>query len=313
MPWVATLRKAETPRFTDTVAQSTAWRALHAAADASYPDIRTLFESAFGAAQQALPFTALREAMARGDEGQAIALVSQAWTEIGEAQIRAALPGIIAQTVTAGATASLLHAEALFTMGRSIVFNTANPRTLAYIDEYAGARIRQVSIETLAAVRTAVRRGVSEGRGVAAVARELRQSVGLTERQAVTVANYRAGLLEARTPAKQLATLVERRQHQLIRQRAVNIARTESITSASAGQHQLLLQLRDDGVLDEAQYRRFWIRTPGERTCPQCNAIPRLNQDGVTLTQPFQTPIGPVMYPALHPSCRCAVALRSIA
>jgi hypothetical protein len=43
--------------------------------------------------------------------------------------------------------------------------------------------------------------------------------------------------------------------------------------------------------------------------CSICRAIPGMNPDGVGLHEPFQTPIGPIMHPAAHPACRCAVVL----
>jgi len=51
--------------------------------------------------------------------------------------------------------------------------------------------------------------------------------------------------------------------------------------------------------------------TPDDRLCEYCEAVPDMNPDGVPLGGQFQTPLGPVDGPTLHPQCRCIVYLMS--
>ena len=58
-----------------------------------------------------------------------------------------------------------------------------------------------------------------------------------------------------------------------------------------------------------SQTKRVWVLTPDDRLCEICSAIPDLNPDGVGLEETFDTDLGPVLSPPVHPNCRCAVSL----
>jgi hypothetical protein len=113
--------------------------------------------------------------------------------------------------------------------------------------------------------------------------------------------NYENTLAEGKlTPGRQ-QQLVRQFARRLLRQRGELIMRTETITTASAGQQLLWEAAQERGFLPET-LRRFWIVTPDDRTCTKiCRPIPGLNPQGRGIREPFVTPLGPVLHPAAHP------------
>lgn len=74
------------------------------------------------------------------------------------------------------------------------VFNQLNPRLISWLQTYSLGLIRQIGDSTREAVRTILTTGMTDGRNPKAVAREIKGIVGLTERQARAVTNYRREL-----------------------------------------------------------------------------------------------------------------------
>jgi hypothetical protein len=201
-----------------------------------------------------------------------------------------------------------------------------------WAEQHAGQLVTQITQTTRDALGTAVRDAMAHGRTIgqlqqevrgiltqvpittplqtpAQQAQHVRALTGLTPRQGGQVERFREGLLSRGITGDKLVTRVERKAAQLLRQRAEMIARTESITAAAAGQQALWEAAEREGLLDSGRARRFFVLTPDERLCAICRAIPGMNPDGVGLHEPFQTPIGPVMHPAVHPACRCSTVL----
>ncbi|QCO00568.1 hypothetical protein [Azospirillum argentinense] len=102
-----------------------------------------------------------------------------------------------------------------------------------------------------------------------------------------------------------------------LRYRAEVMSRTESLRSASVGQHAALLNAVATGALPYGSIRRFWMDTDDERTRVWHKEIPDLNPDGVSLEEPFVTPLGPLLYPRDPEGeaeniiqCRCWMQIR---
>jgi SPP1 gp7 family putative phage head morphogenesis protein len=216
--------------------------------------------------------------------------------------------------------------------GMLVRFDLLNPKALRWAEEHAAALVREVTEETRGAIRDAIARAFSEGLTADETARRIRSLIGLTTRQALAVENYarfldgvdvdnlsdadkerlRRGGLRANQfgtlrasgmSEEQVESLLEGYQARLIRERAETIARTETITAANAGQHELWRQALAHGWIGPATSRK-WIATPGsDRTCSSCMA---LHGVVVGLDEPFP---GGLMHPTRHPRCRCATAL----
>lgn len=88
---------------------------------------------------------------------------------------------------------------------------------------------------------------------------------------------------------------------QLLRQRAMTIARTEIMAAENMGQLEAWRQAARDGLLPK-EARKVWVMGPG--ACPTCATV---NGKAVKLEDPF--PVVDVLVPPAHPNCRCTVGL----
>jgi len=223
-------------------------------------------------------------------------------------------------------------------------FGHTNPDVVARLQSNEFRLIRELSDQSRKAVADAIRKGITEGRNPIDVARDVRAHIGLTERQAQAVRNYRQALQDAdrsalnrvlrdrrfdptvrsalgdagnNLSASQIDSMVARYEARTLKYRAETIARTESTRALNEGNTQTWRQAVADGLLSADQITRRWIYTRDDRTRDAHIAIPGMNPDGVGLDQPFETPLGPLLYPgdpAGTPDnviqCRCATIIR---
>jgi HK97 family phage portal protein len=277
--------------------------AIHQIADRLAPELRRDFLAAVAALREQIDEARLLTALQTGDVEAAL----QAIPVGAFAETFAAVEQTLVRGAVQGANAAAAELEA--TLGVTLRFDLLNPQAVAWARSYSGQLITQISEETRAAVRELVARAFEQGVPPASLARQIKPLIGLTRRQAQAVDTFRATLTEA--GATHIDDRVERYAAAQLRQRSVNIARTETLTSAANGTQMAWETGAAQGFIDRERARRHWVVAWDDRLCLEvCEPIPGLNPDGVKLDEPFQTPIGPLMTPTAHPSCRCALALR---
>jgi hypothetical protein len=253
----------------------------------------------------------------------------------------------LANTVSNALLVSGLAAAEALTRGVpteiEFTFGLTNPKTIEYLRTAEANLIREATRQTQAAVMTVIRDGVTAGRNPLDVARDIKQFIGLTDRQTQAVLNYRRAL-ETRdsaalqrmlrdrrfdptvraaiandTPLKpaQIDKMVERYRQRYLKYRAETIARTEAIRAVNKGNQLLWQQAVDDGKVEVGKIRRKWIYTHDLKTRHAHRTIPGLNPDGVGLNEPFQSALGPIKFPgdpdasaANTINCRCTVVTR---
>lgn len=181
-------------------------------------------------------------------------------------------------------------------------FNRINPEAVNWVDNYSFELIRGITDESKAAIRNVIARAFSEGIPPRDAARLIRASVGLTDGQAQAVVNMRADLISKGVSFDVATARANRYAGRLARQRAENIARTETMRASNEGQRQLWRQAQDRGYLPRAQ-QRVWIATEDERVCPVCG---KLDGKRAALNGQFA---GGHDGPPAHPSCRCTQGL----
>ncbi len=204
-------------------------------------------------------------------------------------------------------------------------FETVNPEAVRWAQEKSSLDIVSISNGSRRAIRLAVTTAFVEGFPPLKAARNIRNLIGLTGDQQDAVAALesemqrrvrgfvkRAGRqIGPRVPPGgytqlQIDAAVRRYEDRLLAQRAINIARTETIASANEGQRQLWMQARRAGSLPD-NIERIWIVTPDDLLCPVCRGMIGQRR---SLTAAFSTGrFGPVLGPPAHPSCRCATGL----
>lgn len=281
---------------------------LQRIADAATPQVRQAFLDAIQRIRGTIQEQELRDALERGDiEGalRALDLENRMRTQLN-ANMTAPLEDVL---LAAGRAAPALIKPP---RGGQITmrFDVTNPKVAQFIRDYDFSLIRQISQESRDAVRDVVLNAVRfGGHPVRDQAKQIMQVVGLTTRQANAVGNYRSALEEEGREGDQVDRMVDAYQNRVLRQRANNIARTETIRASNAGQTMAWDQAADKGLLNRGSMRRQWLVTPDDRLCVFCAAVPALNPGGQPIGGMFTTPLGPVAYPPLHPQCRCATVI----
>lgn len=173
-------------------------------------------------------------------------------------------------------------------------------------DDLVGVRhvgatdIRGIEEETRQAVRDIVALARRSGWHPHQFAPLVRDTVGLTSRQAKAVVNLytgQAGEIGEQRAAK-LADAYARR---LQTQRAKTIARTETLKAANLGRIASFEQAANNGLFDRDRAQLEWIATMDSRTCSVCAG---LNGDRVPVGSTFDGQL-----PPRHPQCRCTVRL----
>jgi hypothetical protein len=227
----------------------------------------------------------------------------------------------------------------------TFVFDALNPMLAQISSTITADRIRVISEDVRQVIRQVVTDGVISGHNPNKTARRVKQSIGLTANQERAVSNYRQALETADARAlrsnlrdrrsdrrleriirdggsltpEQIDNLTDRYRQRYLKYRAQTIARTESIRAVQGAQHALTQQAINEGKILPEQVRRFWIYTKDSRTRAEHRMIPNMNSNGVGQNEPFNTPLGPLMYPA-DPNgsaantinCRCTVFTRVI-
>lgn len=277
---------------------------LLALADKLAPDIRQAFLAAIRTVRDQISLRALTQAVETGDVSAVRATgVWDAFLDAFEPRIRQA----VTEAILGGAN----HAASSLpsSVQSQLRFDLGNPRVVQAVDDVVVPMLQQIANVNQQGLATALRRGLSEGVSPSALARKLIWELGLTDRDITAVENYLAGLVKNDMPAGRAADLAESYANRLLRQRASLIARTETIRAVNAGQTAAWQDAKDQGLLTDE--RRFWVVTPDDRLCPLCEVMPDQNAEGRAFDEPFQSELGPVTGPPLHPACRCTTVLRS--
>jgi hypothetical protein len=222
-------------------------------------------------------------------------------TAIGEGRIEDALAYYVSERVVtrlsnrpalhfvrAGEDVARFLGEGL---GVVVDFDAINPRA---VDKMRAARlrfIREFTDEARSSVREALVDGARRGVNPRVMAREFRDSIGLTQRQNAAVANYRR-LLEQRSsaalsrqlrdrrfdgtlrraiktktalPPEQVERMVGRYRERYLAYRAETIARSEALRSVHEGNAEMFRQAYDSGILNEREVVRTWHTAHDER------------------------------------------------
>lgn len=276
------------------------WSYQHHVADKYLRDFENAFVSSVQDLQDAAKVEVIEESLRRGRPEMLVNFVGV--REHLEDPLSANWTPVMNNILTAsGATAlQRLDAKALFTI--------RNPYAEVWAQNRVGMLIREVSDETVQAVRGLIAEGMRMGHPPEVLARRMRKWIGLTQRQEMAVLHYwesvaSEGLRRLKTADKMAETYAKR----LLRHRARLIARTETINASAKGTQLSWQHARDYGYVAPDAVQEWIAATRSGRTCERCMAF-----DGI------QTPIGGVFVsrdgetsegPTLHPGCRCAVGL----
>lgn len=288
------------------------WRALHRAADSRIRRFAVPFVQSVAVLRAKVALDTLEDSATRGEISQELADAID-----GLVVAKAADPQQSAQPVYA----ELLHAGAEVAgrqLGVTLRFDVTSPQVLRAAQTMTADLIRGVSQETKEAVRRIIFEGIRDGIPPRETAKLLRQTLGLTTRQSLAVLNLRKGLLSGGSDLVFADRQAARYSARLLKDRAENVSRTETMRAANAGQDLLWSDLRDQGLIPMDAKRR-WMTTPDDRLCPRCAPLNgrevelgnlfRETERGVLPSKRVPAAGSNVLYPPLHPRCRCTTTL----
>jgi hypothetical protein len=151
------------------------------------PALAKALLGAFQAQAGAVSLEAVVAAIESGDVGKVLALLGL--PADGAGLVAAALQDA---TWAAGALGAKQIATRI--TGATFAFNQLNPRLIDWLSTYSLGLIRQINDTTKDGIRQYLTAGMTEGRNPRDTARQVRQVIGLTDRQAQAVKNFRKEL-----------------------------------------------------------------------------------------------------------------------
>ncbi len=161
---------------------------IEALARSLEPGIRRAVLAALQQQQSKVVLRALVEAIKTGSTANVLSVLEKAVTPASLASVQ--------QALFSGATgAGVAVARDIARITRTdFAFGVLNPRLIEWLQTYSFGLIREINDKTREGVRAIVSDGIRTGKGPVDTARQIKQIVGLTERQAKAVANYRREL-----------------------------------------------------------------------------------------------------------------------
>lgn len=209
-------------------------------------------------------------------------------------------------------------------------FDVTDPLMVRAAETQAARLVSGVGEESRRAIREIVTLGFTEGRPPREQARHILRLVGLTERDAGAVDRMWRRMLE--DGVRQADSRAETYAARLLRRRAENIARTETIRAASEGKRAGWRKAVEEGYLEAGVAEIVWLVTDDDRLCSLCapmagqtvGVVGDFTSDQEATGDLASNPGGIRPYagdtrpieaqtvggPPLHPSCRCDLTLR---
>lgn len=168
-------------------------------------------------------------------------------------------------------------------------FDVLNVRAVSAATEFCAKLVTSVTDQTKKAIALKISHGVEQGLSMPDVAKTLRTTIGLNEKQAQASVNYEQWLQENRTDLSDadISNKIENYEGSLLRDRTVTIARTETARAQNMGYVEGLQSL---GV-EEVEFSAY------AGCCDICQ-----ENDG----QKYPVDEASDLVPQ-HPNCRCAM------
>lgn len=185
--------------------------------------------------------------------------------------------------------------------GLRLHFDIRDPGFYTAVDEQGANAVREIEHETQLAIQRIVRDAYRNGWHPRVFAPMIHETIGLTTRQTVAVATfYRTQIEETGLTQSRAQAAAERYAERLRKQRAMTIARTETIAAATIARVAGFEQAGENGLFDRSRAYLEWdaVQTDPKEMCYL------LDGTRVPLGSDFDG-----LLPPAHPNCRCTVNL----
>ena len=155
-----------------------------------------------------------------------------------------------------------------------------------------------------------VKRGIESDSSIRKMADEMKRALGLAPRDEIAVTRRYQAMIDQGMRMADAVDVRDRYTKKLLRSRAEQLARTESVAAFNAGRVKTW-EARQNLGLNGQMYIQ-WVSGPGSDgiTCAQCLALdkaPPVPVGGVFRSDRHR----PVPHPPLHPRCRCSMVFRT--
>lgn len=184
------------------------------------------------------------------------------------------------------------------TLGVTLNFDYTDPQAVAWAGRHAAELVTSITDDQRGALRAIATRMWTDGIPTKDAVALIQQHIGLAARQSTALQNYRVRLVAE--GARDIQRLVEAYQAKLLQQRALTIARTETMFAANQGRLGGWRAAATNGLFDPATTQTRWVYTPGDRTCPLCRGMRNV---AIPYGTQFDTPRGRMDAPPMHTMC----------
>jgi hypothetical protein len=246
-----------------------------------------VFRQAIKSIQNEFTLAQLADLLAQGKLEEALAGVERAARLLGSAY---------GDSLASSARSSAAFLNRALTV--AIAFDVSNHRAVSMMQQNTLRLVQGFTAEQKRLVRRVMTEAIAEGMNPRNQARLFRETIGLTERQARAVQNYRKSLLavgrnpeltgpalqrrlrdkrfdrtvvralrEGQTiPQERIDRMVNRYRQRYVNYRAETIARTEALRSVHQGNELMYQQAYENGDIKPSEVLRTWISTGDDRT-----------------------------------------------
>jgi len=278
------------------------YKRLHEIADRMEPSVRRLFIEGIQNLRDQADIDALKKAIEQQNQGAILQILQSQDTYFATSE------ALLEAINEAAKDRSILPEVAAV-----LVWDALRPRNVQFLREYRTGFISGVDQKTQNGIRQIILDTFRYGGTTDEQAKRIKDLIGLTERQAIAVTNYRNMLVSEGKTASQVERFVTAYRNRQLRYRATVIARTETIRAVNAGIYAATRQAIDDGLISNPRF--VWVTVPDDRLCEWCASLEGAE---VGLEENYRAtvnrPVGGALtyttqYPPLHPNCRCVISV----
>lgn len=145
-------------------------------------------------------------------------------------------------------------------INKNLRYDINNPRLRQYMQSHTGKLIEKVTNDMRLTVLDAVQNTFTKGWTPRTVAEHIKGSIGLDQRRATALANYRT-TLESKNQFSQdkIDSMVARYSDDLLKQRAMTIGRTETRNATNDSQLSVWREGAQQGFIDKQKAKKVWV------------------------------------------------------
>lgn len=301
--------------------------------------IRAALASALKALRDAVPVKPIADKIAARDLTGAADLVN---IETFKHDLRVAFAKITETYAASASTIGAVKKDATTFSGEQpapdrFAFDLYTEEVAAELADFQGALIGNLTDDMRRRIFDAVAKGVQDNVDPRDIAASIRDQIGLSDRLAKAVVNYRLALETGDAAAlarslrdvsadgdvsaaiaqgvaldpERIDALVDAYVDRALDYRADMIARTEASRAANMGLQAGYRQAIADGVFPSVAVKQYWMVALDEKTCLACILVAVAANAGISLDAPFIAEGEEIDAPPLHPNCRCSLEIRT--